>query len=138
MVDRQKQHRLQELRLDDGTAHGDQRLMRKDRAPFRHCPDVALEFEIAQVLEEAFVEKLLAAQEFDVLVGEVEIVEIIDQLLQPGHDDKAALIRDLAEKHIKIHNLVFQTVDEIPVPHGDLIKVCQERQVTLVHNRHPP
>ena len=112
--------------------------MRKDRAAFWHCPDVAFEFEIAQIFEKAFVEKLLAAQEFDVLVGEVEVVEIIDQLLEPGHDDEAAFIRDLAEKHIKIYNLVFQTVDEIPVPHGDLIKVCQERQVTLVHNRHPP
>ena len=56
VVDGQKQHGFNELRLDDRPAHRDDRLARKNRGALRDCPDIAAEFEIGKIGEKLLVE----------------------------------------------------------------------------------
>ena len=50
VVERQKQKRFDQLRLDRGRTHGQDRLLRENRRPLRHGPDIAREAEAFQVI----------------------------------------------------------------------------------------
>ena len=73
---------------------------------------------------------MLASQIFDVLFGEAEVVQIFDELLKPGKQRKAAVVRDGAEKHIEHGDLVSDVMLKIAVRHRQLIKVGEHRQVS--------
>ncbi len=135
VVDGEQHHGFDKLRLHHRPAHGDNRLMRENRRTLRDRPYVAGKFKMAQIIEEFLAENLLGAQVFDVRLGKRKVPEVIDQLLNAGHDRQAAAVRDFPEEHIEIGDLVAPAVGEKPVGHRQLVKIGQQRQIIAAERR---
>ena len=131
MVDLQQQVRLHELCLNGRGAHRDQWLTREHGRALRHGPDIAGEAEVFQIVEKCLAEQLPAAQIGNVLVGEVQVLDVVDDLLETGGDGVAAVIRYAAEEHVKVADALAQSGLEVPVAHGELIEVAQHGQICL-------
>jgi len=129
VVDLQQQIRLHELRLDGGRAHRDERLAREHGRALRHGPDVAGEAEVFQIVQKCLAEQLPAAQIGNVLVGEVQVLDVVDDLLETGGDGVAAVVRHAAEEHIKIRDAVLHAVLKITVAHRQLIEIAEHGHV---------
>ena len=129
VVDLQQQIRLHELRLNGGCAHRDERLTREHGRALRHGPDVAGEAEVFQVVQKCLAEQLPAAQIGNVLVGEVQVLDVVDDLLETGGDGVAAVVRHAAEEHIKIRDAVLHAVLKITVAHRQLIEIAEHGHV---------
>lgn len=99
VVDGEQHHRLDHLRLDDRAAHHHDRLVGEHRRALPHRPDVAGEPEILQVGQERLAELSLAAQKLDVLLGEFQILDVLDQLLEPREYCETSVVRNLPEEH---------------------------------------
>ena len=95
--------------------------------------------EVTQIFQEIFVKQFLSPQILNVLIGKMQIQNIIDQLIQPGSNGETALVGNVTEKHIEIDNAVLITRLHIAVGHGELIKVTQHRQIQFMtsHFRSP-
>ena len=63
---------------------------------------------------------------------ERKILEIVDELPDARHDGKAAVVGDMAEKHVEPRDLVAHTVFKIAVCHGQLVKVRQHGQIPFL------
>ena len=129
MVDLQQQIRLHELRLDGGRAHRDERLAREHGRALRHGPDVAGEAEVFQIVQKCLAEQLPAAQIGNVLVGEVQVLNVIDDLLETGGDGVAAVVGHAAEEYIEVGDAILHVVVEIAVAHRQLIKIAEHGHV---------
>ena len=129
MVHREQEIRLHELRLDRGGAHRNERLAREHRRALRHGPDVAGEAEVFQIVQKCLAEQLPAAQIGNVLVGEVQVLDVVDDLLETGGDGIAAVVRHAAEEHIKIRDAVLHAVLKITVAHRQLIEIAEHGHV---------
>ena len=125
VVNRQKEHRLDKLRLHDGAAHGQNRLAGENRHAFRHGPDIARKAECREILQKFLIKEAAAAQVVDVLLRKVQIFQVLDHLLHAGHDCEAAAVGHFAEEHVEVRNAVAHAVDEITVGHCQLIEVGQ-------------
>src|SRR5699024_9740213 len=86
VVQGEQQEGLDKLGLDGRGSYGEDGLPREDGGALRHGPDVSGEAEVPQVVQKLLAEAALAPQEFDVLLGEAEILDIVDDLLQPRGD----------------------------------------------------
>ena len=64
-------------------------------------------YAVQQELEELLAEQTLGAEEIHILLIKAQILDIMDDLLQPGGDGEAAAIRDAAEKDVKIADAVL-------------------------------
>ena len=106
VVQGEQQEGLDKLGLDGRGSYGEDGLPREDGGALRHGPDVAGEAEVPQVVQKLLAEAALAPQEFDVLLGEAEILDIVDDLLQPRGDGEAAPVGHAAEEHVEIADLV--------------------------------
>ena len=133
VVDGQERERLNELRLDSGGTDDDERLLRKDGRPLRDGVDIAREAEILQIVQKLLAEEVPAAEIGDVLLGEVQVLDIVDQLLQTRRDGKAAAVWHLAEKDIKIGDAVLVAGLEVTIAHRQLV----EGHVQLFLSFHP-
>ena len=131
MVDGQQHHGFHQLRLDHRSAHRDNRLAREDRRPLRNGPHVTAEVEVAQIIEEGVAHALLFQQR-KVRFAEGQILKIVDQLPDTGHDGKAAVVRHMAEKHVEPRDLVAHAVFKIAVCHGQFVKVRQHGQIPFL------
>ena len=129
MVQDQQDIGLDKLRLDGGRTHRQDRLLREDGRTLRHGVDVAREAEALQIPQKALVEQLASAQIFDVLGGEVQILDILDDLLQTGRDGEAAVVRHVAVKDVKIADLILHPADEVAVAHGQLVKIAEHGHI---------
>ena len=129
VVDAQQNHRFDELRLNDRAANRHNRLTRENRRTLRHRPDVAHKLKAAQILEKFLAEDLLRAQILDVLLRKGKVLQIIDELLDAGHDGKAAAVRHLSEKHIEITDRILKAACKITVRHRDFVEIRQHGQV---------
>ena len=136
MIDGKKRKGLNELGLNGRSAHRDQGLPWKDRGALGDGVNVAGKAEILQIGQEALVKELAAPEILNVLLGEVEIFNIVNELLQSRHDGKAALIRYRAEKHIEIGDTILVAVFEITVAHGQLIKIAEHGHVQFFLSFH--
>ena len=132
VVDHQQDHRLDELCLHDRTADRQDRLTREDRGAFRDRPDIAFKLKILQIVEELFAHPALAAQELDVLFRKLQIFHVLDDLVQPREDRETAVIRHIAEKAVKIGDVILHACFKITVGHCQFIKVGQQRQVHFI------
>ena len=139
VVELQQQIGLQQLGLDGGSTDGNHRLPGEDRRPFRDGPDVPGEAEVPQILQKRRLKKAAPLQITDILLGEVELLHVVHDLLQPCRDGIAALVRDAAVENVKIGNAVFHAVGQIAVAHGQLIEVAQHGKIdagTALHKDH--
>ena len=129
MVDLQQQIRLHELRLNGRGAHRDERLTREHGRTLRHGPDVAGEAEVFQIVQKCLAEQLPAAQVGNVLVGEVQVLNVVDDLLETGGDGVAAVVGHAAEEYIEVGDAILHVVVEIAVAHRQLIEIAEHGHV---------
>ena len=129
MVEGQQEKGFQQLCFNGRCADHTNRLIGEDGSSFGNRPDIPRKFEVFQILQEIFGEQISAAQVCNVLFREVKIVDIIDQLFQTCHNGKAAVVRNFAEEHIEIGDLVLHGRVEIAVCHGQLVKVTEHGHV---------
>ena len=59
----------------------------------------------------------------------MQVLKIVDQLIQSRADGKAALVRNVPKKHIKIRDAVLIARLKIAVAHGQLIKIAEHGHV---------
>ena len=128
---------FQQLGLDGRSADRDDRLAREDRRSLRHRPDVPVKAEVLQIVEEALVKHAAAPQIREILLRKVEVSDIIHDLFQPSGDGEAAAVRDAAEKHVKVRDLVGHVRLPVAVSHGELVIVAEHGQVDSVCSFHP-
>ena len=129
MVYREEEEGLQQLRLDGRSSYDHDGLAREHGRPLRHGPDVARELEVAQVVEEGLREHAPAAQIGDILLGKVQVPDIVHGLLEPCRYGKAAAVRNIAEEDVKIADLVRLPVHKVAVAHGQLVKIAEHGQI---------
>ena len=136
MVDGKQGEGLNELRLNSRSPDSHQRLPGKHRRSLGDGINVAGEAEVLQIGQELLVKELTAPEILDILLGKVEILNIVDKLLQTRGDSKAAAIRHAPEEHVKIGNAVLIAVFEIPIAHGQLVKIAEHGHVQLFLSFH--
>ena len=140
MVEAQQDIGLHKLRFDGRSTDGDDRLSGEDGCTLGDCPDIAGELKVGQIIQEFIAEQPPLPQVGNVLRIEVEILNILDDLLQPRRNGKAAPIRGLAVEHIEISDSLGIALFEIAVAHGQLIKIAEHGQIQFVVEVHgcPP
>ena len=142
MIDGEEQHGFQELRLQDGSSDRDDGFAREDRGPLRHGPYVAGEMKMPEIFQKFRRENLFGGEEFDVLLGKMQILDIRNHLLQPGKDGEAALVGHVAEEHVEIGDTVADAVFEISVHHGHFVIIEKHCEIKagnkLVHGGMTP
>ena len=116
---------LNKLCLNSGGTYRQNRLAGEDRGSLRNSPNIACKFESTQILQKLLSEAVFGAQISNVFLGEVQITNIFDHLLQTGCNGKAAAVRDTAEENIKVGDAILQRSLKIAVGHGELVKVEQ-------------
>ena len=78
-------------------------------------------------IQKALAEAALSPQVGDVLLGEAEVFDIVDDLLQTGRDGEAASIGYIAEEDIEVADLVGIAIGlKVAVAHGQFVKITQE------------
>ena len=136
MVDGQQGERLDQLRLDGRGADHHQRLLGEHGRTLRNGVDIAGEAEVPQIVQEFLAEQVSPAEIGDVLLGEVQVLDVVDQLLQTCRDGEAAAIGHLAEKHVEIGDALLAAGLKVAVAHGQLIEVTEHGHVQLFLSFH--
>ena len=137
MVHREQSKGLDELGLDSRSPDGYQRLTGKHRRTLGNGIDVAGKSKILQIGQKLLVKEIPAPEIVDVLLGEMEVFNIVDELIQARSDGEAAAVRHSAEKHIEIGDAILVAVFEISITHGQLIKITEHGHVQLFLRFHP-
>src|SRR5699024_393811 len=119
---------LHELCLHDRRDYFDQRFAGEDDAPLGDRIDIPAEVESAQVMEEIFAEDPESAQIIHILIRKVQILDILYDLFQPGHDGITAFVRIFSEKHIKDNGFIFLCL-EITLHHGQFVEISQQSKI---------
>ena len=88
-----------------------------------------------EIVQERLVESAGGAQVVNVLLGEVQAVHRVDELLQTRHDGIAATIGHAAEEHIKDRNFIPVPFIQVPGGHRQLIKIGHRGQIAF-HIQH--
>mgnify|MGYP006874108728 CR=1 FL=1 len=134
VVDSQQNHRFHQLCLDDRTFHGDNRLVREDGSSLFHCPNVAGETKVCKVIQELFVEHLLRAQVFYIVLFKAQILKIATYPLESADYRISAGIRVLSEEHVEIRDLVAHIRMKIASSHGKLIEIREKCKMLFVEH----
>ena len=131
VVDLGEERRLDELRVDDGRGHGEDRLFGVHDRAFAKRADVACEAVVREVVEEVFVEERERAQVVDVSRREVHRLDVLNDLLKPREDGKAAAVGVAAEEDVE-GGACFPSLlalAEIAVGHRQLVEIHHHRDV---------
>ena len=72
----------------------------------------------------------------DILLIEMEILNIVNHLIQPGADGEAAPIRHIPEKNVKIGNPIPEARLKIAVTHGQFVKIAEHGHIQLFFCMH--
>ena len=132
VVQSQKNVGLEKLCFDGGSTYGHNGFAGEDNGSFRYSPDIAGEFEITEEGEKFFIENLLSAEIFDVGIGEVQILDVADDLFQTCRNGVTASIGYATEEYVKIGDPVPQLGFKITAAHGQLIEVTQQGKAVFV------
>ena len=125
MVDRQQKHRFEQLRLYRGTFYRHERFVREDRRSLGHGVNVALKFEIREILQKFLAELVLGAQIFDVLLAEMELFQKFYHLRKPRRDGKSAVVGNFSEIQVKTCLHILFAGKQVPVSHGKFVKIAK-------------
>ena len=136
VVDGQQGERLDQLRLDGRCADHHQRLLGEHGRTLRNGVDIAGEVEVPQIVQKLLAEQVSPAEIGDVLLGEVQVLDVVDQLLQTCRDGEAAAIGHLAEEHVEIGDALLAAGLKVAVAHGQLIEVTEHGHVQLFLSFH--
>mgnify|MGYP000370404057 CR=1 FL=1 len=99
----------------------------EDHGSFGNGVDIAGKFKISQIFQEILFKDPSGAQIIDVLGIEMEILDVFDDLLQPGCDGEAASVGHIAEEHVEVADLVGIPLRlKVAVAHGQFVKITQK------------
>src|SRR5258706_11021080 len=129
--DHRQQVRFRDLRLNDGRAYRHERLASKYRSSFRNREHIAGEAQPGQHLEKLaarILELRNLAQVGDFLRGNPEVEQIVDDLLEPGGQDKIAIVRQSPHREIERRPILRFPGLEIAGSHGELAKIGVEAE----------
>ena len=129
MIEHHQHISLNKLRFHGRCTHGNKRFARKDHCSFRNRVYIAGKAEILQISQKIFVKATFGAQIGNVFFVKAQIVDIFHNLFQSGNNGIAAVIRIFSVKNIKISNLVFHTLAEIAVCHGEFIIIKKHCEI---------
>ena len=129
MVDDHQKVGLNELRLYRRSANRNQRFTGEYEGSLRHRPHIAGKTKAAQVIEERLVEAALAAQKGDVLLGEMQVPDVVHDLLQSCDHGISAAVRVVPVEQVKVGDPVANAGTEVAPCHGQLVKVTEHGQV---------
>ena len=73
----------------------------------------------------------LAAQISNIIIGEMQLLDVLDNLLQPRGNRETAAVRHVAEEHVEIHIALVETVAVVAVAHREFIEITEHRRVFL-------
>ena len=131
MVKGDQQQGFQHLAFNAGALHSNNGLMGENGHTLFNGPDIAVQLKMAQIIEKTLVEHAGAFQKLHIVLGEVQIVNSLNKLLQTGHDGIAAAIGHTAEEHIKHADFVLVAFIQITGGHGELVKIHHCGKVAL-------
>ena len=131
MVDGEEGEGLDELRLDRRGANHHQRLLGEHGRALGDGVDVAGEAEVLQIRKKFLGEHIAAAEVLNILVGEVQVLDVVDELLQTGCNGEAAAVGHLAEEYIEVGDAVLAAGFKVAVAHGQLVEVAEHGHVQL-------
>ena len=129
MVDAEEHHGFYKLGLNGRAPHGDNGLAGEDRRALGDGPNITGKFKVPQIVQKLPAEDMLGMEILNVLLCKAQVLQIVHQLLHPCHNGKAAVIRHLAEEHVKIADGVLIAVGKVSVRHRQLVKIGQHGQV---------
>ena len=133
MVDEVEQRRFDQLRLHDGRAHAQERLIREHDRALGHAVDFPREAQRAQHVEKILVKEVQRPQIIEVLLGKMELIDIVDDGLRARHY-RVSIVFAVAKKQIE-HGLVFaHAITVIPVHHRELVQVGHHGQVSCARD----
>lgn len=81
MIEDQENVGFDKLSLNGGSAHSHNRFAGEDRGSLRNSPDIAGKTEVSQIIQKFFYETAFGPEVFDIRFGEMQILDIIDNLL---------------------------------------------------------
>ncbi len=131
-VYQRQQGRLQELALQQRTAHPQQRLVREADGSFGQGVDIAREPQAAEVIEKRRLEERFVIgsvegrQKCHVLRRETELPAVVDHAGQSAGNAEAARKRMLAERELKDGFVGQPARLPVAIGHGELIEVGQQ------------
>ena len=136
VVDAQQQIGFYQLGLDRRGANGDDGLLGENRSALGNRPDIAGEPEVRQEIQEILGKHLPAAQVVNVLRVKMQLLNILDNLLQTRSDGESAAVRAAPEKQVKVGYPVCVALREIPLAHGQFVKVAEHGKIQLFVDNH--
>ena len=86
-----------------------------------------------QIFQKIPVKHIQALQIFDIIGSEMKIPDVLDYLLQSGHDSVTAIAGIAAVKHVKDHDLV-RWIFKITLHHGQFVQIRQQGQIHSAHS----
>ena len=124
VVELKKNICFDELCLHRRRTNRQNRFARENRRSLGNGIDIAGKAQIGKISEEILVKNAFGTEKIDVLFGKMQIVNVVDYLIKPGADCKAAVIRHTAEEYVEIGDAVGKAVFEIAAAHGKLVKIA--------------
>ena len=120
------QHRcLDQLRFHNRSHDLNQRLVWEYDGAFRNRVQVPGKMEAAQIFQKVGVEDTETAQVGDIVIGELQVLDIIDDLFQTGCDGVAASAGVVSIKDIEDNGFVV-VLFKIALHHGKFVKICHQ------------
>ena len=115
--------RLKQLGLRQGSGDAHQRFLGKADRALGQGMHLAGEAKRAQVIQQ-LVAETRAGQHCQLAFAVAQRLDGVEQLLESGRDQKAALARQLADEQLK-DRLLGQARCEVALHHGELVQVGQ-------------
>ena len=127
---------FQKLGLNGRRADRDHGLARENRGALRYRPDVPMKAEIPERLQEFLIKHPASAQIRDILLGKMQVLNIVNNLLQAGGNRITALVRHITEENVKISDAVLVSRFPVTVPHSQFVKIAEHGQINTVCRFH--
>ena len=133
-VDHVEQRSLQQLTLEEGAGYPEHRLVRKDHRTLGHCVDIEAEVQLAEMSEKLPIEERLAVvsgeggEEGQIVFLEAQVAEEVQHVGQPRRHRVPASEGIGAKEEMKGRLFLLSAELPVPVGHGELIEVGQQRQ----------
>ena len=118
MVNQQKKHGFNKLRLNNRTPYRYNWFTGENRRALRNGPYVADELEIEQILQKLFTKAVLGTKVCNIFKIKFQVFQVVNQLFDAGHDSVSAAVRDGTEKHVEANFTLTKSANKVTICHG--------------------
>ena len=132
VVDLREQRRLDELGVEQGRGHAEDRLVGVHDRALGQRGDVPAKTEAREIVEKIVRKKAQRMEIIDVGGVKVHVLNVLDDLLESRKDGKAAVVRVPAIKSVENDAVVRAAAEIVAVGHRHLVKVHHHGDVSLI------